>query len=288
MKYLISILSLLILQVQSYACSCNYPTEVSKAYEVSHTIIYGEIIGLQIIKVSESMDKDSLEKFMLNDLTKFQTKILNADFLIKASIKKKQILKGSTKQDTITIYTTKTGASCGYTGFKTGEEYIVYASPKSYYFSNLYSPQKIKKLEKSNTFWVTSCSITSEYEQEHLSELQKISYKKTIEKISRAGFKILRNEELLKDKEQIKTAISCIVCEDQEGPIELEDEEIIADMKISRLDLIIRIIKIEENQAEISFKSFDDGGYEHSGNIKLSKKANEWKKESINYITAIE
>lgn len=288
MKYLISILSILILQGQSLACSCNYPTEVPKAYETSHTIVYGEIVELQIVKVSESMDRDSLEKFIINDLTKFQSKTLNADFLIKVKIRKKEILKGSTEQDIITFYTTRTGASCGFTRFEIGKEYLVYASPKSYFFSNFYTPQKNRKLEKKNTYWVTNCSITSEFNQDHLTKLKVLKNDRKIEEISRLGFRILREEDLLKDRDQINTTIFCEDCEGIDKPIELEDEEIVTDLRISSMDLILRIVNIEENQAEVRFKSYDDGGQEHSGSIKLIEIESEWKKESINYVTAIE
>jgi hypothetical protein len=288
MKYLISILSILIIQGQSLACSCTYPTEVPKAFEASHTIVYGEIVELQIVKVSESMDRDSLEQFMINDLTKFQSETLNADFLIKVKIKKKEILKGSTEQEIITLYTTRTGASCGFTRFEIGREYIVYASPKSYFFSNFYSPQKNRKLEKQNTYWVTNCSITSEFDQEHLTAIKAVKYDRKIVEISKLAFRVLRQENLLKDRDQINTTIFCGNCEGIDNPIEFDDEEIVTDLRISSLDLMIRIVKIEENQAEIRFKSYDDGGYEHSGDIKLIEIEGEWKKESINYVTAIE
>ena len=288
MKYLISILSILIIPGQSLACNCNYPTEVPKAYKANHTIVYGEIDELEIVKVSESMDRDSLEKFMKNDLIKFQSETLNADFLIKVKIKKKEILKGSIEQDVITLYTTRTGASCGFTRFETGKKYIVYASPKSYFSSNFYSPRKSRELEKQNPYWVTNCSITSEFDQKHLTALKAVQYDKIIEEISRLAFRILRQENLLKDKVQIKTTIFCENCEGIDNPIEFDDEEIVTDLRISSLDLMIRIVKIEENQAEIRFKSYDDGGYEHSGDIKLIEKEGNWKKESINYVTAIE
>lgn len=274
--------------MQSFACSCNYPTEVEQAFEVSHTIVYGEIVELSIVKVSESMDKDSLEYFKQNNLTNFQIETLNADFLIRAKLKKTEILKGIIKQDTITIFTTRTGASCGFTRFRVGKEYIVYASPNSYFFSNFYTPQSNRKLEKQNSYWVTSCSITSEFEQEHLSELRDVKINQAVENISRLGFKILRNENLLKDKLQINTTIFCKACKDSEIPIEFQDEEIVTDIRISSLDLFFRIIKIEVNHAEIKFKSYDNGGYEHSGDIKLIKQDGIWRKESLNYVTAIE
>ncbi len=274
--------------MQSLACSCNYPTEVKNAYEVSHTIVYGEIVELAVVKVTDSMDSDSLKLFLQNDLTKFQTETLNAEFLIRAKLKKKETLKGYIKQDTITMFTTRTGASCGFTKFRIGKEYIIYASPNSYFFSNFYSPQRKRKLELKNTYWVTSCSITSEFEQEHLTKLKNVRVNKNIENISRAGFKILRNEDLLRNRPQINTTILCRICEYANNPIQFDDEEIITDIRISSLDLMLRLISINDKRAEISFKSFDDGGFEHSGSIKLIKKNSKWKKESLNYVTAIE
>ena len=225
---------------------------------------------------------------MQNDVTKFQTETLNSEFLIRAKFKKKEILKGDIKQDTITMFTTRTRASCGFTKFRIGKEYIIYASPNSYFFSNFYDPQRKRKLEIKNTYWVTSCSITSEFEHEHFDELQLLKNKRNIENIVITGFNILRNEDLLKNKPQINTTIHCRDCENMEKPIQLDNREIVTDNKISNMHLILRLISIKNEKAEISFKSFDDGGYEHSGSIKLIRRNNKWKKESLNYVTAIE
>ncbi len=125
----------------------------------------------------------------------------------------------------------------------------------------------------------------------HQSEVEctyEFSEQNTLEAISRAGFKVLKDEDLLKRSPLIYTTIFCDVEGYDQGPIEFDDKEIVTDIRVSRMDLFLKILSINEGEARVMFKSFDDGGYEHNGKIMLMKEGEAWIKKSINYITAIE
>ncbi|MBK8242872.1 MAG: hypothetical protein IPK88_05560 [Saprospiraceae bacterium] len=282
MKGILILTYLLTLIQQGIACSCVYPTEISKAFVASKTVVYGEIVELKIIKVSDSMDPDSLRHYLqkeeLNDL---QSEILNSDFLIQAKLRIIELFKGEINNETLTLYTTRTGASCGFTGFEIGKQFIIYSSPNSYFFSHFYQPQGNRRLEKANTNWVTSCSITTALREDHLNMLQVI-------KIAREGLNILKTKDLLKNENKIYSTVLVKNYEGKFDHILFENDEIITNNELKRQDLILTLLSIQGNIAELSFKSFDDGGFVHNGTIKLVKNKREWAKDSMNYLSAIE
>jgi hypothetical protein len=282
MKGILILTYLLTLIQQGIACSCRYPTEISKAFVTSKTVVYGEIVELKVVKVSDSMDPDSLlQYFQKEELNNNQSEILNSDFLIQAKLRIIELFKGEIAKDTLTLYTTRTQASCGFTGFEIGKQFIIYSSPNSYFFSNFYPPQSTRRLEKANTNWVTSCSITTSLNEDHLNMLRVI-------KFSRKVLDILKTKDLLKNEYNIYSTILVKNYEGKFDQILFENYEIITDKELKRQDLILTLLSIQGNIAELSFKSFDDGGSIHSGTIKLKKNKSEWVKESLNYVTAIE
>lgn len=289
LKSILIVTFLLTLVQQGIACSCNYPKEISKAFATTETVVYGEVVELKITKVSDSMDPDSLRQHLqTEELTETQSEMLGADFLIEAKLKIIELFKGEVYGDTLTLYTTRTGASCGFTRFRIGKQYIIYSKTNSYFFSNFYSHQRYRRLERLNTSWVSSCSISSEFSEDHFNELKKI--KATIEpvKIAKAGFNILKKKGLLKDAPKIYTSVFTKNDEGKSEPLEFDSEEIITNIEYSRQDLILEILSIDETSAAIRFKSFDDGGYSHSGTILLLKHQGEWVKDKLNYVSAID
>ena len=87
------------------------------------------------------------------------------------------LYKGEIKNDTVIIYTTRTGASCGYTGFELGREYLIYTVLNGY-FSNFFDLNfKDIKLESKNTFWTNHCTRTTVYNEVESKELKKLADK---------------------------------------------------------------------------------------------------------------
>ncbi|MBK7225097.1 MAG: hypothetical protein IPH96_06645 [Saprospiraceae bacterium] len=200
------------------------------------------------------MDPDSLHLYLQNEgLVSDQSEILNSDFLIQAKLRVIELFKGEINDDTLTLYTTRTGASCGYTGFVIGKQFIIYSSPNSYFFSHFYRPQRNRRLEKANTNWVTSCSITTALREDHLNMLKVI-------KIAREGLDILKTKDLLKVDNKIYSSVLVKYSESKFDHILFEDYEILTDKELVRQDLLLTLLSIQENTAELSFKSFDDGG----------------------------
>lgn len=79
---------------------------------------------------------------------KQKLELLQAEFLIELQVEILKAYKGELKRDTITLYTSRTGASCGFTRFEEGLDFIIYASSKSHVFRFFNSEND---LEKENT-----------------------------------------------------------------------------------------------------------------------------------------
>jgi hypothetical protein len=282
MKRFLLFICLVSFMQQGITCSCVYPTEISKAFLSSKTVAHGEVVELKITKVSDSMDPDSLNQFLKNEkLRQHQSELLNSNFIIQVKFKIIELFKGDIKTDTLILYTTRTSASCGYTNFEIGKQFIIYSCPTSYFFSSFYSTQKNRKLEKANSNWVTSCSLTSELREDHLNALKVI-------KIAKDGINILKNNNLLKNEVKIYTSVFTKNYEEKYEVHIFEDDKLIDNNELNRYDLILTLLSIKGDFAELNFKSFDDGGRVISGIIKLRKNKDKWMKESINYVTAID
>ena len=267
---------------QGITCSCEGPTKISNAFLSSETVAHGEVVELRITKVSDSMDPNSLNEFLKNEkLMQHESELLNLNFLIQAKFKIIELFKGDIKTDTLILYTTRTGASCGYTNFEIGKQFIIYSSPTSYFFSSFFSTQKNRKLEKSNSNWVTSCSLTSELREDHLNALKAI-------KIAKEGINILKNNNLLKKGVKIYTSVLTKNYEEKYEVHIFEDDKLIDNNESNRYDLILTLLSINGDFAELNFKSFGDFGFVRIGTITLSKTKGKWVKERINYVTTIE
>jgi hypothetical protein len=82
--------------------------------------------------------------------------------------------KGGTSQDTVTIYTTDGGPSCGYE-FELGKEYIVYASIRSNSYSTVLTEyERNQDIEKENSYWTNRCTRTTEFIKSEAAELRRL------------------------------------------------------------------------------------------------------------------
>lgn len=157
---------------KTIACSCEDPDTVTEAYNYTETIIRGKVIQKSFVPFESSMNQekaDSLRIKFEDDDQKLG--LFESEFLIEVQIELQKVYKGELIGDTITLYTTRTNASCGFTRFEKGQDYITYASSKShaYFLFNTESG-----LEKENTLWTNHCTRTTEYNAGEAKELELI------------------------------------------------------------------------------------------------------------------
>ena len=286
-KYVAVILAFTMISFKALACSCDSPSDISEAFETSNTILYGEVIEVEFVKVSESINAEALSILEESNLKEYQKELLDSDFLIKVKVKPHHLFKGQNQEDEIfTFYTTRTAASCGYTAFKKGEEYLIYASQNSYLLPTFNNQYK-EKMEQENTYWVSNCSKTYSFDSEDYHALNNVYLNKQLESISRNIFKILKRNDKVKDLPDVYTEISFDKCEGENVLFQLEDKEINTSTDKNTKELYIHILSFTANEASIEFRSFDEGKIEHNGSVLLVKREGVWNSKSFNSVTTI-
>ena len=154
---------------KTIACRCEDPGTVSEAYNYTETIIHGKVIQKSFVTFESSMNiekADSLKIKLKGDDQKLE--LLDSEFIIEVKIEILKVYKGELVGDTIKLYTSRNSASCGFTRFEEGQDFIIYASSKSYAFWLFNSESR---LEKENTLWTNHCTRTTEHNASEAGEL---------------------------------------------------------------------------------------------------------------------
>lgn len=171
-KLVLSLILLAVAYTNSLACKCSGPNSVDAEYEGSEVVILGIVEKIEYVGFGETMNPDSLE-VARKLVPERSIHFLEGPAILKATLKVKRILKGSTKYKSIVIYTGFNGASCGYR-FEKGKEYIVYGQDYSYLYPFLnIDRDRAQGFRKNNTYWTNHCMRTTEYvskEQELIAE----------------------------------------------------------------------------------------------------------------------
>ena len=157
----------------SLACSCEEPGSVKESFESSDLVVYGTVVNRRYITFRATMESNKGDS-LNNVLTNHDNELLNSELILKIEFEVKKMYKGQLKSDTITIYTGRSSASCGFSWFKEGEDYIIYGSAESYCYGLFIDGEN---LEKHGTFWTNHCSRTTEYNEQEAKELDKLIMK---------------------------------------------------------------------------------------------------------------
>lgn len=174
MKKTAILLTLLLLTTISgrvIACSCVGESSVQGEVEHADAVLVGTMLNKQLVTLTDS----AMMKMFPNDTTLRNSpmkaiRIARYDFLVQ------DIYKGEITNDTLTIYTGLGGGDCGIR-FKIGEKYIVYAEDESYFgqLNNDFNSPKA-----TNTFWTNSCTRTTSYYQDEVTEIENFAKKQPL------------------------------------------------------------------------------------------------------------
>ncbi len=160
------------------SCNCEDPGTVAEAYNYTETIIYGKVVKKEFVSFGYTMELEKsnyLSSLLKNDKQKLG--IFESNFIVKIELAVKKIYKGKIVNDRITIFTTRTGASCGFIRFEIGKDFIIYASSRSHAYWLFGTEIAVKSFEKRNTYWTNQCTRTEEYNSYEASELEKLMKK---------------------------------------------------------------------------------------------------------------
>jgi hypothetical protein len=167
------------------------------------------------------------------------------------------------------VFTPVKGASCGYTEFRIGEDYIIDGFPenmilKAFNIGRKYSP------EIKNTVWTHRCTKTARIVTQNREIIEKIFEKRVREILTVATAKIFY-EDIVSDKELLSVYFT------PENRIynwigrdnKLIDQN--TSTGIMKVDVVFKkIVYSDDGLILVLFNSEDVGGYKYSGKVLLS------------------
>jgi len=147
-NFIYILLILLMISVNSYACSCGETESVKKAFKRSEIVFVGTVISSQPFEVAKE---------------KLGDEFIEIDNNIEVTFEVSEWFKG-TPQTTQTIYTGVGDGDCGIY-FQEGQQYIIYATNEGIYFEL-----------GSSKFQTNSCDRTNQLLElpNDLTELRKL------------------------------------------------------------------------------------------------------------------
>ena len=172
------ILFLLLLTVLSndlvLACRCGSWANLEEAFTHTSLVVHGKVRSKTYISFAETIQPEKLTAFR-ESLAGNQQKLqmLNSKFVIRIDLEVINLLKGNLSARNLTIYTTRTGSSCGYLYFEEGQEFVVFGHAKSQTY--LHFPNSLTDIERPNTYWTNQCTATHPANGTDLQYLQQLS-----------------------------------------------------------------------------------------------------------------
>lgn len=158
-----------------FACECSPANSLEKSLENSRLVIHGKVVSKEFITYSETLlpewadtlARRAKEKGQLLDVSGISPNIIKVKVVVLKNFKNKII------PDTLVIFTPRANASCGYTKFEIGKEFIIFNDVDLFKSSQLKEFTKFD-VQLKNTFWTNQCTRTSEANQEDLDSLNLI------------------------------------------------------------------------------------------------------------------
>src|SRR5690554_5234095 len=147
------IIFVLILPISSIACTCNGINEVKEEIKSVDIVIVATAIAKEYVHIVDSSLTSPRKNISLYKYT----------FVIEEQY------KGRTRNDTVTIYSGPSTASCGVI-FKLDMKYIIYGFKKTYYPKNMLK----ESLEGKNIFWAHRCTRTRPFSVEESIKIKEV------------------------------------------------------------------------------------------------------------------
>lgn len=180
MRYFFLLIPLVLSFSRGYCCHCNELDSIITEYNFSDLVAFGEVLSISIVTPLQTIDtsKQSLNIFKNKNNSPNSPDFINSPMILAVKLKVLKAYKGTTRNQTITIFTPKRGASCGYTGFTKGRNYIVFGMTSSFFLPAFTNYDTLKRINLSNSYWTSNCNRTSEAGCEDLAYLDIIKTSK--------------------------------------------------------------------------------------------------------------
>ena len=167
MRISVTLLIFLTIGIQTAkACRCKV-ADVKTEFKSTDVIVHGKVLSKTSVPHSSTLTSEELEEFrekFKSDAIKLAT--LDSEALLKIELEVIELYKGKGLHKKIVVYTNWYGTSCGFSGFKVGDEFLTYM--------NFQSTHKRDDKNNNQELWTSSCTRTKKYdksEHEKLCEL---------------------------------------------------------------------------------------------------------------------
>ncbi|PCJ67494.1 MAG: hypothetical protein COA58_04020 [Bacteroidetes bacterium] len=147
-----------------YACSCIGQRTVKEEIKYSDAVVIGKIISKELVTL---IDSTAVKMFSTDSTVAkgypYKTIVARYELMLTS------VYKGKITTDTIEIFTSVDGRSCGIL-FEIGKDYIVYGEDETY-FGQVNNDWPFPK--GKNIYWTNICSRTSVKTKEEITEIEK-------------------------------------------------------------------------------------------------------------------
>ncbi len=176
-KFILTFL-LLVLCEQGYACKCHGTGTIRESMNSADGVIHGKVVKKELVSFAETLKADkanSIRDKIKNE--KRGTQSFDFKQIIKVDIQVIEIFKGKITSDTVTIFTSDGGPSCGF-DFELNKEYIIYGAIKGHTYSFFVNEsEKLDNIEKENCYWTNRCTRTKEFSKTEIDGLRETKKK---------------------------------------------------------------------------------------------------------------
>lgn len=144
------------------ACKCFDPPTVEQAFPSTPVILHGRVIRKDYVTIRQAIAPEVDQSLQIGpaDSVRYPA-YAEWESVVRVRVEVIQDFKGIIKTDTVTVFTPRSGASCGYSGFEVGKPFIIWAYPQSNYLRS--AGQTLGLTENSvipGTWWTNHCTLT--------------------------------------------------------------------------------------------------------------------------------
>jgi hypothetical protein len=250
-------------------CSCNGNLLLNVDSKFTYDVVFtGTVIAIDSVDLVTTFKVNDNYQDIMEEIKGVDSSLLHL-LVRRVKIAKSLLHQGNLNADTITVFTPVKGASCGYTEFRIGEDYIIDGFPENMILKAFNIGRKYSH-EIKNTVWTHRCTKTARIVTQNREIIEKI-FEKRVKEILTVATARIYYEDIVSDKELLTVYFT--PNNKTYNWIGRDSKEI--DQKpstvIMKVDVVFRkIVHGDDGLIFVLFNSEDVGGYKYSGKVLLS------------------
>lgn len=152
------------------ACKCQGPDDIQTEFEGTEVIVHGKVLSKMFVTYASTLSTEKLKsirkKYKL-DLQKLA--FLESESILKIELDVIESFKENGLKNKIIIYTSRASASCGFLGFKVGEDFLIYLSSKNQ--MDFMFKKASTRTKNTHGLWTNHCTRTKGFDKSEYEKL---------------------------------------------------------------------------------------------------------------------